>query len=145
MVTYGDENHLETISTALSDDISDDLKTYALEVADTWVNSKLSGPISGTVPDAVEKAATFWAYAWILRVLYDTSLQDSPGAMKFEQMAIELLDSYISKTADEDAETHPYSGSLSPTHHYTERNLRTTTDDDDDIYYVSEDTWESEG
>jgi hypothetical protein len=144
-MVYGDEDSLRTLSNALRDDISDDLLTIGLEVADTWVNSKLSAPISGTSPDAVEKAATYYAYSFILRNLYDTSLSDSPVTIKFETMAIELLDSYIAKSADEEAESHPYSSSLSPTHIYTERDLRTTTDDDDEIYNVSEDTWESEG
>jgi hypothetical protein len=144
-MVYGNSTDLGYIAIGLADDITSDFKAYCLEVADTWVNSKLSAPITGTTPDAVEKAATFWAYAFMLRSFYDTNISDSPGAMKFEAMAIELLDSYIAKSADEEAESHPYSSSLSPTHIYTERDLRTTTDDDDEIYNVSEDTWESEG
>lgn len=144
-MVYGNSTDLGYIAIGLADDISSDFKSYCLEAADTWVNSKLSAPISGTVPDAVEKAATFWAYAFMLRSFYDTSINDSPGAMKFEAMAIELLDSYIAKSADEEAESHPYSGSLTPTHVYTQRNLRTVDDTDDDYDNVDEDAWESEG
>ena len=64
-MTYGSSTDLGYLITAVSADVASDLKSYVLEVADTWVNSKLPAPLTGTVPDSIEKAATYYAYVFL--------------------------------------------------------------------------------
>ena len=143
-MVYGDEDKLDTLITALSEDISDDLKTLALEVSDTWVNSKLPSPITGTIPDLVEKAATYYAYVFLLKNLYDTTGDSSPMMDWYEKQANDLLAAYVEQTATEESTMHPYSGSLSPTNVFTQRNKR-TVEDDTDYDNVNDVEWPSEG
>ena len=142
-MTYGNSTDLGYLKTAISDSVSSNLTSYALEIADTWVNSKVTGVSTTSVPDLVEKAATYYAYSFILRNLYDTSLDDTPMAKKFEEMAEDLLEAYIGQNLNEDSDMHPYSSNLSPTNVFTQRNKRTSYDDTD--YDNVDDTeWESE-
>lgn len=143
-MTYGNSTDLGYLVTALADSVSSNLKSYALEVADTWVYSKVGYTISGSTPDLVEKAATYYAYYILLTNLDDTSLTVSATSEIWHKMAEDLLDAYIAQNLVESSDAHPYSSNLTPTHRYVERDIRSTTDDDDDIYNVSEDTWESE-
>jgi hypothetical protein len=123
--------------------VSSNLKSYALEIADTWVNSKVTGVSTSSVPDLVEKAATYYAYSFILRNLYDTSLDDTPMAKWFEDEAKRLLDAYIGQNLNEESDEHPYSSNLSPTNVFTQRNKR-TVEDDTDYDNVDDTEWESE-
>lgn len=145
MADYANSTDLGYLITALSSDVSSNLKSYAMEVSTTWVNSKVEGLSTSSVPDLVEKAATYYAYVFILKNLYDTTGEESPMMDWYEKQANELLGAYVAQHATEESEIHPYSSNQSPTHTYTERNLRTTIDSDDDIYYVDEDVWQSEG
>ena len=142
-MTYGNSTDLGYLILSITDSVASNLKSYALEIADTWVNSQIPGGVSGTVPDMVEKAATYYAYSFILRTLYDVSLEDTPSAIKFEQMAKDLLAAYVAQTADEDSEIHPYSGNLTPTNVFMQRNKRTAYDDTD-YENVEEPNWEPE-
>ena len=78
MADYGNSTDLGYLLTPIANDVSANLKSYALEVSTTWVNSKLPSPITGTVPDLVEKAATYYAYVFLLKNLYDTTGDESP-------------------------------------------------------------------
>ena len=144
MADYGNSTDLGYLLTAIADSVSVNLKSYALEVSTSWVNSKVTGVSTSSVPDLVEKAATFYAYAWILRNLYDTSLEDTENAIWFEKQANDLLNAYIAQNLTEESEAHPYSSNLSPTFAYMGRNKRTATDDTD-YDNVEEETWEDEG
>jgi hypothetical protein len=144
MADYGSSTDLGYLITAVSSDVSANLKSYALEVSTTWVNSKLPAAISGTVPDAVEKAATYYAYVFILKNLYDTTGEESPMMDWYEKQANELLGSYVESQATEDSTMHPYSGNLSPTNVFTQRNKR-TVEDDTDYDNVDDTSWDSEG
>ena len=124
-MTYGNSTDLGYLVTALADSVSSDLKSYALESADTWVYSKVGYIISGTTPDLVEKAATYYAYYILLTNLDDTSMTVSATSEIWKKMAEDLLDAYIGQIAIESSEAHPYSSNLTPTHVYTERNIRT--------------------
>ncbi len=128
-MTYGDSTDLGTLCTAIADSVSSTLKSYALEVADTWVNSKIEGVSTTSVPDLVQKAATYYAYAFILRNLYDTSDSEANGIIWYEEQAQDLIEAYVAQSANEESEVHPYSSNLSPTNVFTKRNIRTIEDD----------------
>lgn len=144
MADYGNSTDLGYLLTPITNDVSASLKSYGLEVATTWVNSKITGVSTSSVPDLVEKAATYYAYVFILKNLYDTTGEEAPNIDWYEKQANDLLSSYIESVADEESTIHPYSGSLSPTYQYMGRNKR-TTDDDTDYDDVDDTTWESEG
>lgn len=128
---------------ALSADVSSNLQGLAVSVADAWVNSKVEGLSQTVIPAAVQMAATLYAYSFILRNLYDTSIEDSDSAIWYEELAESILGSYIAQNANEDSEMHPYSGNLTPTNVFTQRNKRTTYDNTD-YDNVEEPQWESE-
>lgn len=144
MANYGDEDTLEVLINSVADDVSAELLALSLEAADAWVLSKSESISMTSVPVLVEKAATYYAYSFILRNLYDTNGEDSQTAIKFESMAIELLGAYIEQNSTEDSTIHPYSGSLTPTNVFTQRNKRTSYDNTD-YDNVEEPQWESEG
>ena len=144
MVDYGNSTDLGYLLTPIASDVSADLKAYGLEIATTWVKSKITGVSLSSVPDLVEKAATYYAYAFIMRNLYDTTQVEAPNIDWFEKQAEDLLSSYIESVADETSTIHPYSGSLSPTYQYMGRNKR-NTEDDTDYDDVDDTKWESEG
>lgn len=142
-MTYGNSTDLTLLCTSIADSVSSSLKSFGLEIADTWVNSKVEGVSSSPVPDLVEKAATYYAYAFILRNLYDTTDGDAIGLQWFEDTAEKLLESYVAQNATEESEIHPYSGSLSPTNVWTKRDIRTI---EDNLDYENQDdnVWEEE-
>lgn len=144
MADYGSSTDLGYLITPIANDVSANLKAYALEVSTTWVNSKLPAPITGTVPDLVEKAATYYAYVFLLKNLYDTTGEESPMMDWYEKQANDLLAAYVEQTATEESTMHPYSGSLSPTNVFMQRNKR-TVEDDTDYDDVNDVEWPSEG
>lgn len=144
MADYGNSTDLGYLLTSISTSVSANQKSYALEIATTWVNSyNITGLTTASVPDIVEKAATFYAYAFLLRMLYDTSFDDSASAKWYETEAIRLMESYSAIHADEDALTNPYASSLSPGYVYSGRNKRTSYDDTD-YDDVDETVWTSD-
>ena len=143
MTDYGNSTDLGYLINSVSNDVSANLKSFALEVSTTWVNSKLPAPITGTVPDLVEKAATYYAYVFILKNLYDTTGEEDPMMDWFEKQANDLLAAYVEQNVTEESTMHPYSGSLSPSNVFTQRNKR-TVDDDTDYDDVNDVDWPSE-
>lgn len=98
----------------LSDSITEDFISLAVEDADEWIKSKIDeNSLPSTVPTGVEKAAEYYAAATILHGLYDTDGTESAVALRYEKRAEELLDSYINSNTSI-AETHPYSHSRTP-------------------------------
>ena len=112
-----------------------------MELSDAWINSKVEHVPISPVPDLVEKAGTYYAYAFILRNLYDTVDSEAIGLQWFEDTARKLLESYVAQTATEDSEMHPYSGSLSPTGKWTKRDLRELAVDDTDYTDIDDNSW----
>jgi hypothetical protein len=143
-MTYGSSTDLGYLITPIANDVNSNLKAYALEVADTWVNSKLPAAISGTVPDPVEKAATYYAYVFLLKNLYDTTGEQSPMMDWYEKQANDLLGSYVESQATEESVMHPYSGNLTPKSTFMYKNIR-TSEDDSDYDNIDLTEWESEG
>lgn len=143
MANYGDEDTLELLTNSIADDVTSDLLQLGLDAADAWVLSKSLTISITSVPMLVEKAATYYAYVFILKNLYDTNQEEDPMMDWYEKQAIDLLGAYIAQNADEDSTIHPYSSSLTPTNTFTQRNKRTTIDNTDydnvdDTQWISE-------
>lgn len=144
MTDYGSSTDLGYLTTSIADSVSSNLKSYALEIATTWVDSySIAGLTTSSIPDLVEKAATYYAYAFILRNLYDTSMADSYSASWFEAEAKRLIEAYSATVADEDSLTNPYASHQSPGYIYSGRNKRTSYDDTD-YDDVEETVWTSD-
>ncbi len=143
-MVYGSSTKLSTLITSIADSVSSDLKTLALNVADSWVNSKISGGGSiTTIPILLEDAATHFAYAYLLRNLFDVSLEDTAMAQWEEKLANNLIDAYVAQSAEEDSLVHPYSSSKTPTRKELNKNNKTSYDYTD--YDNMDDTkWDSE-
>jgi hypothetical protein len=140
MTNYGDSTDLGYLLTNIGDSVSSSLKSLALDTADVWVLTKVPS-VPTSVPTKVEKAATYYAYVFILRNLYDTAEADSMSAQWYEQLAEDLLASYASEVPDE--MMSPYKASLTPTNRYMRRD-KLTVEDDRDYENVDNVTWESE-
>ena len=130
-MTYASSTKLGYLLTSISDSVSANLKSQAIIAADAWVNSQI-GVISGTVPLLIEEASTDFAYAYILRVLYDTDSEESQSMVWYEKLARELLAAYQAQNPDTPDYESPYSSNLTPTSKYTKRNIRTEYDPDED-------------
>ena len=142
MANYGDGTDLATLYYSITDSVTANMKQLALDTADAWVLTKVNSVPSPT-PNKVEKAATFYAYTFILRDLFDTSLEDSVTAKLYEELALELLESYINDSGDDDEHASPYSSKLTPGNRYSKRDLR-TTEYTRDYEYIDNVTWESD-
>ena len=143
-MSYADIDNLGTLITSLSEDASVDRITLAVAASDAWVNSKLPAPLTGTIPNLVEMAATYYAYVFILKNLYDTNGEESPMMDWYEKQANDLLSAYVEQNATEESTMHPYSGHLTPTNVFMGRNKRATRDYTD-YNDVNEVDWEAEG
>ena len=135
MTDYASSTDLGYLTAALGASATTNGKAYAIEAATTWVNSfNVSGLTTASVPDLVEKAATYYAYSFLLRNLYDVSVDDTPMAAWYEKEAFRLMNSYIASVASEESTAHPYGSSKTPTRAYMGRHTRTTYDDTDYDY-----------
>lgn len=130
-MTYADSTNLGYIIASIADSVSANLKSYAITVADNWVNAQV-GVISGTTPALVKQAAEYFAAAFILRNLYDTDSEEAATAVWYEKMAHDMLEAYQAQNpgATEDYDS-PYSSSMTPTEKYMDRNIRTEYDPDE--------------
>ena len=143
MTDYADSTDLGYLTTSIADSVSANLKAYAIEISNTWVNSIVQNVSTTSIPDLVQKAATYYAYAFILRNLYDTSMEDTPVAMWYEKEAYRLLGAYSAQNTQEADATNPYASSQSPGYIYSGRNKRTSYDDTD-YNDIDESTWTSD-
>ena len=142
-MTYASSTKLGYLITSITDSISSDLKAQAITTADAWVNSQI-GTISGTTPLLIEEAATHFAYAFLLRILYDTDSEESQTMVWEEKLARELLAAYQAQNPDTPDYESPYSSNLTPTEKFMERNIRTEYDPDEDEEDDVTVEWESE-
>ena len=144
MTDYGNSTDLGYLVTSISDSVSSNLKAYALEAATTWINSKIPGISTTSIPDLIEKAATYYAYVFILRNLYDTDSEEGAMIVWYEKQANELLDAYLEQNPGVSDYQSPCSSRLTPTDQFMERNLRTVDDSDEADKDNVPDDWESE-
>lgn len=143
-MTYGNATDLSVLVESVTDSVSANRKAYALEIADTWVNSKLPAAITGTVPDLIEKAATLYAYVFIMRTLDDTAEVEAAAWPIYQKQAEDFIGIYVEQNATEESTVHPYSGSLTPTNVFTQR-VKKTVRDDTNYDDVDDTRWDSEG
>ena len=141
-MVYASSTKLGYLLTSITDSVSANLKAQAIIAADAWVESMI-GPVSGSVPLLIEEASTDFAYAYILRVLYDTDSEESQSMVWYEKLARELLDAYLAQNPDTPDYESPYSSNLTPTRLYTKRNLR-TVEDDDETDNIDDTRWDRE-
>lgn len=141
-MAYASSTKLGYLITSITDSVSANLKAQAIIAADAWVESQI-GAISGSVPLLIEEASTDFAYAYILRVLYDTDSEESQSMIWYEKLARELLAAYQAQNPDTPDYESPYSSNLTPTERYMERNVRTEDDGEEDHDDISTE-WESE-
>lgn len=144
MADYGSSTDLGYLIQSISDSVSSNLKSYALEVSTTWINSQVPGISFVSVPDLIEKAATYYAYVFILRNLYDTDSEEGAMVKWFEAQANDLVAKYISQNPSVEDYDSPYSSSLTPTERYMDRNLRTVDDTNEPDENNVPEEWESE-
>lgn len=142
-MTYASSTKLGYLITSVTDSVSANLKAQAIIAADAWVESQI-GVVSGTVPLLVEEASTDFAYAFILRVLYDTDSEEAGSVAWYEKLARELLAGYQAQNPDTPDYESPYSSSLTPTEKYMERDVRTEYDPDEDEKDDVTNEWDSE-
>lgn len=142
-MTYASSTKLGYLIASVDDSVSANLKAQAITTADAWVNSQI-GTVSGTVPLLIEEAATHFAYAFILRILYDTDSEESQTMVWEEKLARELLAAYQAQNPDTPDYESPYSSNLTPTEQFMERNIRTEYDPDEDNKDNVTDEWDSE-
>ena len=141
---YATDTNVYLLLTGVADDISAALMTYSLTTSDNWANALLSAPVSVTsTPALVMQAAEYYSASFILRNLFDVSEVDSGTAIWYEKQATDLLSYYISQNSTEDSEIHPYSGNLTPTNVFMQRNKRTVIDDTD-YDNVNDIEWDAE-
>ena len=126
-MTYADEDKLNTMIHDLEDSVSDDLSALSIEMSDAWINSSIS-PISGTIPNLVVMAATYKAYAFILRILYSTEVNDSEITQFWDKQADDVLQAYSDTLGGDSVNPSPYSHSQTPTRKEQNKNVRTTYD-----------------
>ena len=141
-MTYASSTKLGYLIASIADSVSANLKAQAIIAADAWVESMI-GPVSGTTPLLIEEASTDFAYAYILRVLYDTDSEESQSMVWYEKLARELLDAYLAQNPDTPDYESPYSSNLTPTRLYTKRNLQ-TVEDDDETDNIDDTRWDRE-
>jgi hypothetical protein len=129
-MTYASSTKLGYLIASIADSVSANLKAQAITTADAWVNSQI-GTVSGTVPLLIEEAATHFAYAFLLRILYDTDSEESQTMVWYEKLARELLAAYQAQNPDTPDYESPYSSNLTPTESYMKRNVRSEDDPDE--------------
>lgn len=145
-MAYANKTKLEVLITSINDSVSTGLENLALEVADTWATMKMGNkPVVTPTPDMVEKAATYYAYVFILRNLYDTDDVESVTMTWYENAANKLMEAYSADSGDEESPDCPFSSSLTPTQKFIKRNLRTVEDKlEYDEDFIEDTAWDSE-
>jgi hypothetical protein len=112
MTNYGNTTNLGYILSSVSDSVSSNQKTYALNSADNWINSQIA-PITGTTPALIQQAAEYFAAAFLLRMLYDTDSEEAQTAVWYEKQANDTLSAYIAQNDITEYDS-PYSSRLTP-------------------------------
>ncbi|MBF4468794.1 MAG: hypothetical protein ISP01_05250 [Methanobrevibacter arboriphilus] len=109
-MSYLNTDDLNTLIDSLSEDVTDKDIDLATEASDTWIESQLTG-IKLTPPydDLVVKSATYFAYCFILRNLYDTDDEESKTMLWYETLAKEQINAYIIKEDLNKKQGSPYS------------------------------------
>ena len=143
---YGSSSNLSILIGGLSNSVSANLQEYALEFADNWIDSNVTGLVKSSPHVLVQGSAELKAMAFILTMLNDIGTGDlSATVKKYEEESEQFLAAYDSMFGgDENYDTmHPYASSQSPTAGFMRRKIRTTYDYN--VYdYVDDSLWATE-
>ena len=112
-MSYVDETELDTLINDLNDSVPTNLKSLAIKASDRWVESELTGITISNNDNLIVSSSTYFAYAFILRKLYDTDEGESNTAKWFETLAKEDIGKYINKADITDSLDSPYSSKKS--------------------------------
>ncbi|MCE7699765.1 MAG: hypothetical protein K8E24_013450 [Methanobacterium paludis] len=105
-MTYADEDAVRAELIRFEKTLTDGIVNRGLARADFKVKSKLQdSQIPSTVPDEIKEAATFYAVAKILDILYTSQDSRSPTAIQNDKDADAILEGYMESnpTASEGA------------------------------------------
>lgn len=116
---YANTTNLGYLIEGLDDSVPSNLETYALTASDNEILSKTTDISITNTPALIQQAAEYFAMAFILRKLYDTSQEDTVSADWYEKKAKEYIGAYASQNLDEDSDIHPYSSSQTPATNFT--------------------------
>nr|WP_302578254.1 hypothetical protein [Methanobrevibacter arboriphilus] len=122
-MSYVDTEDLETLISDLNNSVTDSLKTLSIKASDTWIESKLESLPIQTTDKLVISAATYFAYCFILRNLYDTDEDESKTMVWYENLANEQIGAYINKMDLIDPLDSPYSSNKSKPYTRNRRDL----------------------
>lgn len=122
-MSYLNTNDLNTLIDSLSDSINQNELNLAISASDTWIESKLEGLPIQTTDKLVISAATYFAYCFILRNLYDTDEDESKTMVWYENLANEQIGSYINKMDLIDPLDSPYSSKKTKPYTRSKRDL----------------------
>lgn len=119
MSHYANSTNLGYLIADLDDSVSADLESYALTASDNEILSKIQDVSISSPPALIQQAAEYFAMAFILRKLYDTSQEDTITADWYEKKANEYIGAYASQNLNEESDIHPYSSSQTPATNFT--------------------------
>lgn len=122
-MSYLNTNDLNTLIDSLSDSINQNELDLAISASDTWIESKLEGLPIQTTDKLVISAATYFAYCFILRNLYDTDEDESKTMLWYENLANEQIGSYINKMDLINPLDSPYSSKKTKPYRRSKRDL----------------------
>lgn len=122
-MSYVDTEDLETLISDLNNSVTDSLKTLSIKASDTWIESKLESLPIQTTDKLVISAATYFAYCFILRNLYDTDEDESKTMVWYENLANEQIGAYINKMDLIDPLDSPYSSKKTKPYIRSKRDL----------------------
>lgn len=122
-MSYVDTEDLDTLISDLNNSVTDSLKTLSIKASDTWIESKLESLPIQTTDKLVISAATYFAYCFILRNLYDTDEDESKTMVWYENLANEQIGAYINKMDLIDPLDSPYSSKKTKPYIRSKRDL----------------------
>lgn len=109
-MSYLNTDDLNTLIDSLSEDVTNEDITLATNASVTWIESQLTGiKLNTPYDDLVVKSATYFAYCFILRNLYDTDDEESKTMIWYENLAKEQINAYIIKEDLNKKQGSPYS------------------------------------
>lgn len=122
MTNYANTDNLTTLTADIPDSIPPALLQYALTASNNEIRSKTPNISTDNPPALIQQAAEYFAIAFILRKLYDTTQEENNTADWYERKAKEYIGAYTAQTQDEDSDLHPYSSSQTPNTNFIRTN-----------------------
>lgn len=106
-MSYADSDAVKVRLKALKNDIDDDLINECVQSADDTINAKLiETTLPAVIPDPIRRAATLYAAADGLDILYTGEESRDPAATTWENKADKLIDAYLEAHPEEEETKH---------------------------------------